>query len=390
MDYGYKDFLAFLGRAVRTYLKETDKLLLITCIILSTISVTLIYGLVNAEVLGTSRPLKMQIVATVAGVLAAVFISEIDYHIMADLWKLHQPVAYGLVLLTFTSLGVQVNEYIDDRNWLDIPGLPQFQPSELLKISFIITFAYHLSKVKDDINNLRSLIPVCIHGAIPVLLIHFQGDDGTAVVMLIIFAAMIFAAGLSWKYILPLMAAVPPALAVLWLFILDNDKKGRILALISPGSLSAADLSKYIWQQQKGEIAIGNGGVWGNGIMKESGQFQFVPEVHNDFIFSYLGESMGFVGCVAVLILLFVLCFSMIRNAKNATDDLGRYICIGVFSMFAAQIAINIGMNLSMFPVIGITLPFLSAGGTSVTTLYLSIGVVLSVHVHSQTQLFRA
>lgn len=384
-----KDILEFCGRFARQYIKETDRLLLAVCIALSCLSVALIGGLVYAGALGTDRPLKMQLAASLVGLAAAIVISKIDYHTMAELWKLHQPVAYGLVLLTFTSLGVQVSEYIDDRNWLDIPGLPQFQPSELLKISFILTFAYHLSKVKDELNDWKTLILVCLHGITPVLLIHLQGDDGTAVIMLVIVAGMMFAAGLSWKYILPLFAAVPPVLAVLWIFLLDNDKKGRILALVSPDSLSAADRSKYLWQQMKGEIAIGNGGVWGNGIFSENGQFQFVPEVHNDFIFSYIGESLGFIGCIGVLILLLLLCISMIRNAKNASDDLGRYICVGVFSMFAAQIAINIGMNLSMFPVIGITLPFLSAGGTSVATLYLSIGVVLSVHVNSRANLFR-
>ena len=384
-----KGFTAACGRYIKEYIKETDRLLLLTCIALSCISVTLIGGLVHAGALSTDRPLKMQLVASLVGLGAAILISKFDYHVMADLWKLHQPIAYGLVLLTFTSLGVQVSEYIDDRNWLDIPGLPQFQPSELLKISFIITFAYHLSKVKDDLNGLKTLPLLCLHGLFPVILIHFQGDDGTAVIMLVIVAGMLFAAGLSWKYILPLAAAVPPVLAALWLFFLDNDKKGRILALVSPDSLSAADLSKYIWQQMKGEIAIGNGGLWGNGIYAENGQFQFVPEVHNDFIFSYIGESLGFVGCMAVLILLFILCLSMMRNARKAKDDLGRFICVGVFSMFAAQIAINIGMNLSMFPVIGITLPFLSAGGTSVATLYLSIGVVLSVHVNSRPNLGR-
>ena len=383
-----KDIIEFCGRFVRQYIKETDRLLLAVCIMLSCLSVTLIGGLVHAGALSTDRPLKMQLAASLVGLMAAVVISKIDYHTMAELWKLHQPIAYGLVLLTFTSLGVQVNEYIDDRNWLDIPGLPQFQPSELLKISFILTFAYHLSKVKDEVNDIKTLILLCLHGGIPVLLIHFQGDDGTAVIMMVIVVGMLFAAGLSWKYILPLVAAVPPVIVALWVFLLDNDKKGRILALISPESLSAADRSKYLWQQMKGEIAIGNGGVWGNGIFTENGQFQFVPEVHNDFIFSYIGESLGFIGSVGVLVLLLLLCVSMIRNAKNASDDLGRYICVGVFSMFAAQIAINIGMNLSMFPVIGITLPFLSAGGTSVATLYLSIGVILSVHVNSRSNLF--
>lgn len=384
-----KEVLAFCGRFLNNYIRETDRLLLATCIMLSCISITLILGLTNAGALSTNHSLKMQIVASILGVCAAVFISKFDYHMMAELWKLHQPIAYGLVLLTFTSLGVQRSEYIDDRNWLSLPGLPQFQPSELLKISFILTFAYHLCKVKDELNDIRTLVPLCIHGAIPVLLIHFQGDDGTALITAIVFAGMLFAAGLSWKYIVPILAAIPPCIAVLWMFALDADKKGRILALIAPDQLSDADRSKYLWQQMKGEIAIGNGGIWGNGVFTENGQFQFVPEVHNDFIFSYIGESLGFVGCMVVLFLLFLLCASMIRNAKNSNDDLGRYICVGVFSMFAAQIAVNIGMNLSVVPVIGITLPFLSAGGTSVATLYLSIGVVLSVHVHSRENLFR-
>ena len=371
------------------YIKETDKILLSVCIALSSLSVVLISGLVHSGTLGTDRPLKMQIFASLIGLLAAVVISKIDYHFLANMWKLHQPIAYGLVLLTFTSLGVQVNEYIDDKAWLDIPGLPQFQPSEILKISFILTFAHHLSKVKEDLNDFRTLLLLCAHGAIPVLLIHFQGDDGTAIIMLAIFAGMIFAAGLSWKYIIPIIAAIPPAIFVMWNFILDNDKKGRILALIAPNTLSDSDRSKYLWQQMKGEIAIGNGGIWGNGIYSENGQFQFVPEVHNDFIFSFVGESIGFVGCISVLVLLFILCISMLINAKNSNDDLGKYICVGVFSMFAAQIIINIGMNLSVLPVIGITLPFISAGGTSVTALYLSIGVVLSVHVNTSNNLFR-
>lgn len=385
-----KHIVAVCGQLAKQYIKETDRLLLLTCITLSCFSVTLLVGLTNADVLASNHSLRMQIIASLLGVTAAVVISKIDYHLMAELWKLHQPIAYGLVLLTFTSLGVQVSEYIDDRNWLDIPGLPQFQPSELLKISFILTFAYHLSKAKDNINEWRTLLLICVHGAVPVLLLHLQGDDGTAVIMLIIFAGMVFAAGLSWKYILPIIAAVPPVFAVLWIFLLDGDKKGRILALVAPDSLSTADRNRLLWQTMKGEIAIGNGGVWGNGIFAESGQFQYVPEVHNDFIFSFIGEAVGFVGCIAVLILLFVLCISILRNAKNATDDLGRYICVGVFSMFAAQIAVNIGMNLGMFPVIGITLPFLSAGGTSVGALYLSIGVVLSVHVNSRANLFRS
>ena len=313
------------------------------------------------------------------GIAAAIVLSKIDYHTMARMWKFHTAICYGLLLLLF-PFGVQRVEWVDDRNWLPIPFLGiNFQPSELLKISFIITFAYHLSKVKDTLNRPIQLLLLLLHGLLPVAIIHLQGDDGSALVMAVIFAAMLFTAGLSWKYILPVAAMIPPAAIVAWNFLLDDDKKNRILAVIDPTLVEAADS----WQQQRGLISIGNGGLWGNGVFMETGQFRYVPEVYNDFIFTYIGETVGFIGCLAVLLVLAFLCIRILSNGLRAPDDLGKYICVGVFAMIGIQIIINIGMCLGMMPVIGVTLPFLSAGGTSTGTLYLAIGVVLSVYVHS-------
>ena len=286
---------------------------------------------------------------------------------------------YGLALLVF-PFGIQRVDWVDDKAWLPIPFTSiSFQPSELLKISFIITFAYHLSKVKDQLNRPKQLLFLCIHGAIPCGLIHLQGDDGTVLVMAVIFASMLFVAGLSWKYIVPVLAMIPPAAVVLWNFFLDDDKKNRILAIIRPELVDSA----ITWQQDRGLISIGNGGLWGNGIFMETGQFRYVPEVYNDFIFTYIGETVGFIGCIAVLAALAFLCIRILHNALHALDDLGKFICVGVFAMMAIQIIINIGMCLGVLPVIGVTLPFLSAGGTSTGTLYLGIGVVLSVYMHS-------
>lgn len=128
--------------------------------------------------------------------------------------------------------GIQRVDWVDDKAWLPIPFTSiSFQPSELLKISFIITFAYHLSKVKDQLNRPKQLLLLCIHGAIPCGLIHLQGDDGTVLVMAVIFASMLFVAGLSWKYIVPVLAMIPPAAVVLWNFFLDDDKKNQFLPL---------------------------------------------------------------------------------------------------------------------------------------------------------------
>lgn len=364
---------------VGRYIRETDRLLLVCCISLSVFSTLLIYSLyLNGEI-GRINTVLVQPAMALCGLAAAIGMSNLDYHSMARMWKLHSAVCYGLSLLVF-PFGIQRLDYVDDKAWLPIPFTSMsFQPSELLKISFIITFAYHLSKVKDHMNELKQLIPLCLHGLLPCAIIHLQGDDGTGLVMAIIFLSMLFVAGLSWKYILPGAAMIPPATLVVWNYILDDDKKNRILAILHPEMVDES----IRWQQDRGIIAIGNGGVWGNGIFMETGQFRYVPEVYNDSIFSYIGEAVGFIGCLAVLAALGFLCLRILSNGLRAKDDLGRFICVGVFAMFAVQITINIGMNLGVMPVIGVTLPFLSAGGTSTGTLYLAIGLVLSVYLHS-------
>ena len=365
--------------AIGRYIKETDWMLMLCCFSLSSFSTLLIYSLYKNGEIGRLNTVLVQPAMALCGIVAAIVLSKIDYHMMARLWKWHSVLCYGLALLVF-PFGIQRVDWVDDKAWLPIPFTSiSFQPSELLKISFIITFAYHLSKVKDQLNRPKQLLLLCIHGAIPCGLIHLQGDDGTVLVMAVIFASMLFVAGLSWKYIVPVLAMIPPAAVVLWNFFLDDDKKNRILAIIRPELVDSA----ITWQQDRGLISIGNGGLWGNGIFMETGQFRYVPEVYNDFIFTYIGETVGFIGCIAVLAALAFLCIRILHNALHALDDLGKFICVGVFAMMAIQIIINIGMCLGVLPVIGVTLPFLSAGGTSTGTLYLGIGVVLSVYMHS-------
>ena len=370
-----KTVFSVIGR----YIKETDWMLMLCCFSLSSFSTLLIYSLYKNGEIGRLNTVLVQPAMALCGIVAAIVLSKIDYHMMARLWKWHSILCYGLALLVF-PFGIQRVDWVDDKAWLPIPFTSiSFQPSELLKISFIITFAYHLSKVKDQLNRPKQLLLLCIHGAIPCGLIHLQGDDGTVLVMAVIFASMLFVAGLSWKYIVPVLAMIPPAAVVLWNFFLDDDKKNRILAIIRPELVDSA----ITWQQDRGLISIGNGGLWGNGIFMETGQFRYVPEVYNDFIFTYIGETVGFIGCIAVLAALAFLCIRILHNALHALDDLGKFICVGVFAMMAIQIIINIGMCLGVLPVIGVTLPFLSAGGTSTGTRYMGIGVVLSGYMHS-------
>lgn len=363
------------------YWKETDKILLFLCLVCSVYSIVLMCGIHHSD-MATVRAVQMQIITSAMGLVAAVVISSFDYHFLSKFWKLYYPVCIGLVMLTY-FFGEQRVESVDDQAWLPIPFLGiSFQPSELLKIAFILTFALHLEKVGDDIKNIKNLLLLCLHGAFPVLLVHFQGDDGTALIFLLIFLSMLFSAGIQWRYIAIAGAALVIAAPLAWLYLMSNDQKLRILALFIPD----LDTNGILYQQYNAKIAIGSGGGFGEGLF--IGEHVYVPEIHNDFIFSFVGQSLGFVGCMSVILLLFFICTRLLVFSRRSNDLLGGYICIGVFATIAFQSIVNIGMNLSILPVIGVTLPFFSYGGTSVTTLYMGIGLALSVYIHNKDHLF--
>ncbi len=371
---------------IKKYFTAADKLLLFFCVAISLTGILCQYSLVESNQAATLRITErvalVQVIASVLGLTAAIIISNIDYHLMAKLWKLYVPVSIFLVILTF-FIGMQVDETIDDRAWLRLPFGLTFQPSELMKICFILSFAYHLSKVYGQVNSPMNLLLVGLHGAFPVVLIHFQGDDGTALVFFFIFLTMLFAAGLSWKYIVAAIPVVAAAVPIVWQYFLTDDQRKRFLAVYFT---EYADPLGADYQQRLSRISIGLGQLQGEGLFRED--YWYVPKMHNDFVFSFICQALGFIGALTVLSLLFGICFRSMYNAKNALDPLGAYICYGVFAMFLFQCAINIGMCISVLPVIGITLPLLSAGGTSISITYLGIGLVMSVHVHRRRNIF--
>lgn len=363
------------------FYKKTDRALLLLCLICSAVSSYLLWGIYVSEYIRL-RVFTTQILATIIGFVAACLLSLWDYRSLANLWKIYMPFSVGMVALTYV-IGKQRYSYIDDKAWLEIPfiGLT-IQPSEILKLAFIFSFALHLEKVKDSVNNPKTLLTLCLHGAIPTLMIVGQGDHGTAMVFVAIFASMLFSAGINLRYVGAALLGVAMASPFAWFFMLDNDKRGRIMTVFNP----ASDPTGIGWQQSLGLTAIGSGQIWGKGVL--TGSHQYVPEMHNDFIFSFVGESSGFVGCSAVIILLAILCLLLLINARRAKDPLGRFICVGVFGMIAFQSIWVIGMSLSLLPVAGITLPLFSAGGTSAVLTWIGIGMVLGVHRHSHVGLF--
>ncbi len=366
--------------AVWDYIKRLDKLMLLICITLSGAGIFLLYTL-NLNGISpyvTDRQWKIQFVASALGIFAALVISAIDYRFIAKMWWLYTPIALIPVLLLFTPLGIGVDG-ADDIGWLRI-GSFQFQPSELLKAAFIMTFSLHLSKVGDKINELYNVILLALHGLVPVGLIMLQGDDGSALVFLFMFLAMLFSAGISWKYMLAAGVTIPAVAFVLWNYVLQPHQLKRFQVLFDEEMQQSEILGIY-YQQWLGKKALGSGQMTGLGLFG-SDKYTYVSEIDTDFIFAYIGMTLGFVGCIAAIVLLALLCLKVITVSTYSKDSLGRYICVGVFAMYLFHSVINIGMVLAVFPVIGIPLPFLSAGGTSVLSMYIAAGMVMSVHSH--------
>ena len=406
---------AFL-ESIQRYWKRTDKTYLLLCILSSSFAVLALsswaakqgsgFALddVTGQIVGVGdyRRAVVQAGAAAIGLCIAVLLSNIDYRSLVKVWPVHVAVTWGMVLPTLFIRNVTVGPLTigynagdtDNYSWYKLGGFT-LQPTELAKISFILTFAMHLNNVRGKINEPKELGKLLLHMLVPILIIHIQGDDGTAIIYGIIACCMMFSAGLSWKYIIGAISAAAAAVAVAFGFFSDKIGKGyqwyRILAVIDPENKTGWAPSETVWkniiyQQQRGEIALGSGGIFGNGIF--GGSYYSVPNAHNDFVLSWIGNATGFVGCCVVLGILFALVCKTFATGARSEDMLGSFICAGIGGALMAQIAVNVGMNLRVLPVIGVTLPFYSAGGSSVLMLYICVGLVLSVYMHNTKKLF--
>lgn len=325
---------------------------------------------------------RSMLISVVGGVMVALVVSNIDYAIISKMWPL---IAGGCIFLMIITLffGIPANEDRPDaRSWLDL-GVFTFQTSELLKVGFIISFSYHLDMVKEHINRIKTIIPLVIHGAIPVILVIATGDAGSALIFLIMFIGMLFFAKVNIGYFVAGICALAVGFTAAWkLDIINGLQRERIVALFYP-----EQYADTLYQQTNGKIAIGSGGWFGQGFLKgtmtQGGQ---VPVNDNDMILSVAGEEFGYVGAVAVIVILGILVFRVLSTGLKARDNVGHLMCCGISVMLFAQIFINIGMALSLLPVIGITLPLFSSGGSSSLCIYLALGIELSVYRYSKSQ----
>lgn len=377
MDNSIRNDKGFLS-----FLKGTDFLTLISAMLASAYGLTLVYSATHsnlAEGKLITSDVRSMIVSVLGGLIIAIVVSNIDYEIISKLWPLIAVGCVGLMIFTF-FFGVAPSARQDARSWLDLK-IFYFQPSELLKVGFIISFSYHLDLVKDKINKLKTIIPLVIHGAVPIGLVLLTGDAGSALIFMVMFIGMLFFAKVNIGYFVAGICAIIVGFVFAWkLGIINGIQRQRIVALFYPN-----DYADVMYQQNNGKIAMGSGGLTGQGYLQgDMTQAGMVPENQNDMILSVAGEEFGFIGATVAVLILGFLVLRTLRVAMNARDNVGYLMCSGISVMLFAQVVVNIGMELSLLPCIGITLPLFSAGGSSSLCIYLALGIAFSVYRYSQ------
>ena len=366
-----------------TFLKGTDFVTLLSALIASAYGLSLVYSATHSSLKDgkiISSDVRSMIVSVLLGVIIAIIVSNIDYEIISKLWPIIAAGCAALMVYTF-FFGVAPSARQDAKSWIDLK-IFYFQPSELLKVGFIISFSYHLDLVRDKINKIKTIIPLVIHGAVPIGLVMMTGDAGSALIFLVMFIGMLFFARVNIGYFVAGICAIIVGFTVAWkVGIINGIQRQRIVALFYPN-----DFADVMYQQTNGKIALGSGGLLGQGYLKGSmTQSGAVPENQNDMILSVAGEELGFIGALFVVLILGFLVLRVLKTAMSARDNVGYLMCSGISVMLFAQMLVNIGMELSLLPCIGITLPLFSAGGSSSLCIYLALGIALSVYRYSLT-----
>ena len=356
-------------------LRRVDWVLLLSTTVLSVISLLTVYGAVDN--FGMSK-LKMQFAMTVLGVILTFIVANLDYHVILDrLWLIMLVFSVGILGVTLVAGDTGAGMETANKSWLTIPGIGiAIQPSEFVKITFICTFAKHLSSVRATINQFRSLVGLGLHALLIVGLILLSGDLGVALVYMALVLIMLFCAGLHWGYFAAVGGAVAVAFPFLWDF-LASYQQDRIVVGFNP-NLDPMDKG---WQPLLSKQCIENGGLLGVG-WQNGGDYEQLTASHTDFILATVCEKFGFIGGLITIATLAVLVLRVLWIGRQASHDYGMLIAVGVGAVLIAQTLENVGMCLALLPVVGITLPFLSCGGSSLLATYILVGMVHSVSAH--------
>jgi rod shape determining protein RodA len=323
---------------------------------------------------------RSQTLHFVVGVVVAAVILAADYRSFASGAK----ILYVVNLLLLAAVLVAGRTSLGAQRWIPLGPLGQFQPSEFAKLAIVITLARHLTDRPGPYLSLAGLLPFLAHIAPPMILIFKQPDLGTALVYGAIFVGMLYAGGARRRDLAVLGAGAVAAMPLMW-HVLKDYQRQRLLSFLHP-TLDPRGAGYGIIQSK---IAVGSGMLWGKGLFAGTQTaLSFVPEHHTDFIFSAVGEELGFVGSIALLILFYVWLARGLRAATVARDRFGALVAVGIVSMIAFHVFVNVGMTVGIMPITGIPLPFISYGGSALMTMIWAAALLLNIGMRRQKILF--
>src|SRR5438105_12547113 len=362
----------------RSKLRHLDVSLIFAAVALGIFGVLMVYSATHRslQVLGVSPTyyLKRQAIFLVLGLVAMVATAIFDYR----LYRVYAPFLYAgavfLLLVVRTPLG---STALGAQRWFQVGGF-QFSPSLFARLALVVMLAAVLAGVKGELS-FRDVGRAVLVAAVPMLLVFVQPDVGTTIVLAVILVGLLVVAGTKARYLVALaLVSVLAILGAFQLHVIKDYQVQRLAGFLDPSK----DLKRSNFNRHQAEIAIGSGGLTGKGYLHGSQtNLDFVPEQHTDFIFTVVGEELGFFGGVLMLALFGLLLWRAFRVALLAKDPFGTFLAIGVACMIAVQLFVNVGMTLGIMPITGIPLPFVSYGGSGLIADLIGVGRLLNVHM---------
>jgi rod shape determining protein RodA len=371
----------------RTFrLRDFDPVLLLAALGLVALGTLLIYsgsltrfGEPTASDL--SHPVVRQAAFAVVGLLFALVAARVDYQILGTL-------SIGLYIASIATLVfvlVTGEATYGSRRWILVGDTP-VQPAEIAKLIVIIALAKYLADNQESIGTLRVFLTSLVMAAVPAALVFAEPDLGSAVIFAAIWVGMVTMAGAKWTHLLGLLGAALVSVPFVFVGLVTDYQRDRIALWLNPGS----DPQGAGFNILQGKISIGSGGIFGKGLTEGTQtQLDYLRTETTDYVFSVLGEEMGFVGAAVLFALFIILLWRGLRVAEVSRDLFGRLLATGIVIFILLQTFINVGVNVGLLPVTGIPLPFVSQGGSSLVTLFIALGILQSILLRHRPFTFR-
>lgn len=373
--------MAILSPDSKRFLRKIDFELLIPALCIIIYSLVIISSATHVNNPSEERFwfVQRQGIFAAINIALAIFFMNFDYRGLQQygnkLYIFNIIMLLAVMLVGHSALGAQ--------RWIQI-GPISLQPSEFSKLIMIICLASVLEERVGQLNTIKDLLPIAGYIGLPFLLVLKQPDLGTSLVFMAIFFGMIFACGIRIRLLIGIIIAGIASMPLLWHFMKDYQKM-RIMVFLDP-NVDPLGSGYHIIQSK---IAIGSGMLFGKGLFEGTqSQLNFLPENHTDFIFAVVGEELGFVGAVVLLLLYFIILWRGLQIARDAADTFGRLLAVGITSMLAFHVLVNVGMTTGIMPVTGIPLPLMSYGISSLTTNIMAITILMNIHLRKQKFLF--